>query len=76
MTKCRTRQLLFINNNNINLNMLNKSGLHLNEYGTTRLANNFCYSMDAWLYEICTDAQNTTQTEDSPLPKRRNLLNK
>ena len=56
--------------------MLNKSGLHLNEYGTTRLANNFCYSMDAWQYEICTDAQNTAQTEDSPLRKRRNLLNK
>ena len=25
--------------------MLNKSGLHLNEYGTTQLVNNFCYHM-------------------------------
>ena len=35
----------FINNENTNLGMLNKNGLHLNENGTKRLVNNFCFSM-------------------------------
>ena len=46
-TKCEIRQLSFIDNKNISLGMLNKSGIHLNEYGTTRLVNNFCFSMNA-----------------------------
>ena len=29
---------------NNNLNMLNNSGLHLNERGTTSLVNNFCFN--------------------------------
>ena len=41
------RQLSFIDNKNICLGMLSKSGIHLNEYGTTRLVNNFCFSMNA-----------------------------
>ena len=45
--KCRIRQLFFIDNKNISLGMLNKSGIHLNENGTTRLINNFGYSMNA-----------------------------
>ena len=45
--KCGIRQLSFIDNKNISLGMLNKSGIHLNEYGTTRLVNNFCFSMNA-----------------------------
>ena len=45
--KCRTRQLSFIDNKNIILGMFNKSEIHFNEYGTTRLVNNFCYSMNA-----------------------------
>ena len=44
--KCEIRQLSFIDNKNI-LGMLNKSEIHLNEYGTTRLVNNFCCSMNA-----------------------------
>ena len=39
MDKLGTRQLLFIDNKNFDLKMLNKSRLHLNEYGTTHLAN-------------------------------------
>ena len=35
--KCGIRQLLFIDNKNISLGILNKSGIHLNENGTTRL---------------------------------------
>ena len=33
----RISQLSFIDNKNITLGMLNKSGIHLNESGTTRL---------------------------------------
>ena len=32
--------------------MLNKSGLHLNEYGTTQLVNVFCKHMKKWWYKI------------------------
>ena len=42
--KCGIRQLFFIDNKNISLGMLNKSGIHLNENGTSR---NFCHSMNA-----------------------------
>ena len=38
--KCGIRQLSFIDNKNISLVMWNKSGIHLNEYGTTRLVMN------------------------------------
>ena len=44
--------------------MLNRRGLHLNEYGTTRLANKFCYNMIASWYEICMDAQNTKHAKN------------
>ena len=37
--------LFLIDNKNINLGMLNKSGLHLNKSGTKQLVNNFCSSM-------------------------------
>ena len=43
--QCLTNHLLFIDNENINLGMLNKNGFHLNENGTKRLVNNFCFSM-------------------------------
>ena len=43
--KCNDKNLSFIDNGNINLHMLNKSGLHLNECGTTQLVNNFCKYM-------------------------------
>ena len=42
---CLVEKLDFIDNQNINLNILNQSGLHLNEYGTRRLVNNFCYNL-------------------------------
>ena len=45
--KCGIRQLSFIDNKNISLGMLNKSGIHFNEYSITRLVNNFCFSMNA-----------------------------
>ena len=59
--KCGIRQLSFIDNKNISLGMLNKSGIHLNEYGTTRLVNNFCFNMNARQDETCTDARNKTE---------------
>ena len=46
-SKCGISQLSFIDNKNISLGMLNESRIHLNEYGTTRLVNNICYSMNA-----------------------------
>ena len=51
--KCNDKNLSFIDNGNINPRMLNKSGLHLNEYGTTQLVNNFCYHMKKWRNKIC-----------------------
>ena len=41
--KCRLNNIPFIENSNIKRNMLTSGGLHLNESGTARLANNFCY---------------------------------
>ena len=43
--KCLLEKLDFIDNQNINLKMLNQNRLHLNEYGTRRLVNNFCYNL-------------------------------
>ena len=37
----------------MSLGMLNKNGIHLNDYGATRLANNFCFSVNAWQDETC-----------------------
>ena len=45
--ECVIRQLSLSDNKNISLGMLNKSGIYLNNYGTTRLVNNFCFSMTA-----------------------------
>ena len=47
MDKWGARQLLFIDKKNNNRNMLSKNRLHLNEYGTTRLVNDFWYNMNA-----------------------------
>ena len=43
--KINDKNLSFTDNGNINPRMLNKSGLHLNEYGTTQLVNDFFYYM-------------------------------
>ena len=43
---CERNDLCFIDNDNVSRKMLNSSGLHLNEYGTTRLVNNFCYHVN------------------------------
>ena len=45
--ECVIRQLSLSDNKNISLGMLNKSGIYLNNYGTTHLVNNFCFSMTA-----------------------------
>ena len=43
--RCGEEKTCFVDNTNINVGMLNNSGLHLNERGTTRLINNFCFSL-------------------------------
>ena len=53
--KCLVEKFGFIDNQNINLKMLNQRGLHLNEYGTRRLVNNFCYDLIKWWDAICLD---------------------
>ena len=58
--QCLTNHLCFIDNENINLRMLNKSGLHLNENGTKRLVNNFFFSMTKWHETISLDRPTTT----------------
>ena len=35
--RCDAEKICFVDNTNINVGMLNNSGLHLNERGTTRL---------------------------------------
>ena len=43
--RCDEEKICFVDNTNTNVGMLNNSGLHLNESGTTRLVNNFCLSL-------------------------------
>ena len=51
--KCNDKNLAFVDNGNLNTSMLNKSGLHLNEYDTTQLVNNSYYHMKKWRDKIC-----------------------
>ena len=43
--RCDEEKICFVDNTNINVGMLNNSGLHLNKRGTTRLVSNFCLSL-------------------------------
>ena len=43
--RCDKEKICFVDNTNINVGMLNNSGLHLSERRTTRLVNNFCFSL-------------------------------
>ena len=52
--------------------MLNKTGIHLNEYSTTRPVNNFCFSMNAWRDETCMGGRNKTEKEECAIAKRVN----
>ena len=70
--KCERRQLLFIDNKNISLGMLNKSGTHLNETGTIRLVNNFCYDMNAWPDEAWIGTRNKMEKWESAIAKTVN----
>ena len=63
---------MFIDNKNISLGMLIKSGIHLNENGTTRLVSNFCYSMNVWRDETCMGTRNKMEKEESAIAKRVN----
>ena len=43
--RCEVEKIFFVDNSNITVSMLNHSGLHLNERGTTRLVNTLCSSL-------------------------------
>ena len=43
--KCDKEKICFVDNTNSDVEMLNNSGLHLSVRGTTRLVNNFCFSL-------------------------------
>ena len=43
--RCEVEKIVFVNNSNTTVRMLNHSGLHLNERGTTRLVNNLCSTL-------------------------------
>ena len=43
--KCNDKNLSFIDHGNINPRLLNKSGFHLNKYGTAQLLKNFYHHM-------------------------------
>ena len=51
--KCNEKNLNFVGNGNINPRILNKSNRYLNEYGTAKLVNNFCYTMKKGRDKIC-----------------------
>ena len=46
--QCLTNYLLFLDDESIDLEILNKSGLHLNENITKWSVNIFCFSMTKW----------------------------
>ena len=54
--------------------MLNSSGLHLNDSGTTRLVNNICYALSKWCKPICM-ASNTLPKEKHKSVKIFLILN-
>ena len=66
------RQLSFIDYKNISLGMSSKSGVHLNENGTTHLVNNFCHSTNAWLIKTCMNTRNKTEKDEQSIAKRVN----
>ena len=43
--QCLTKHLLFVDNENMKLGLLNKSDLYRNENSKKWLVNNFCFSM-------------------------------
>ena len=43
--RCDKEKICFVGNININVGILNNSGLYLNERGATCLVNNFCFSL-------------------------------
>ena len=43
--RCEVEKIVFVNNSNITVPMLNHSGLHLNEGGTARLVNTLCSTL-------------------------------
>ena len=51
--KCDEEKICFVDNTNVNVGMLNNSGLHLNERETMCLVNNFCFSLAESRYCIC-----------------------
>ena len=53
--KCDEEKIYFVDKTNINVGMLNNSGLHLNERETVRLVNNFCFSLAKRRFCICMD---------------------
>ena len=53
--RCDEEKICFVDNTNINVGMLNNSGLHLSERRTTCLVNNFCFSQpNEGILSVCT----------------------
>ena len=75
--KCGNRQLSFIDNKNISLDMLNKSGIHLNENGTTG-QNRKRRIRKRSENKIRNKIRNKTEKEESAIAKRvnKNLVKK
>ena len=65
--KCVKEKICFVDNTNINVGMLNNSGLHLNERGTTRLVNNFYFNLAKGRYCICMHTV-VTKKDDFNIP--------
>ena len=69
--KCGNRQLSFIDNKNISLDMLNKSGIHLNENGTTGQSRKRRIRKRSE-NKIRNKIRNKTEKEESAIAKRVN----
>ena len=52
--------------------MLTKTGIHLNQNGTMRLANNFCYTMNACRDKTCMDTRKKPEKQESAIAKKVN----
>ena len=60
--KYLVEKLSFIDNQNINLNILKESALYLNEYGTIRLVNSFSCNLIMFWDAICLDRNTIKKT--------------
>ena len=73
--KYLVEKLSFIDNQNINLNILKESGLYLNEYGTIRLVNSFSCNLIMFWDAICFDRNTIKKTNKTKNVNDNSIFN-